>query len=137
MELPQTFTGTVVHGFGRGHRMLGFATANLSPHTWTIETTEEDFGVYGGIVFIPDEPPRIGVVSIGKNLTFQVKAPTFEVHILDFDADIYDVAISVDLHVRLRSMVPFTSVEKLKQQIASDIVAARGQLDSAHKLALT
>jgi FAD synthase len=58
------------------------------------------------------------------------------VHILDFDADIYDVTIAVELHVQLRSMVPFTSVEHLKQQITSDIVAVRTQLESLHQGAL-
>jgi FAD synthase len=125
MLLPQTFTGTIVHGFGRGHRTLGFPTANLNPSAWTIDTTEDAYGVYAGVVYIPKESPRIGVISLGKNLTFGVKTPTFEVHILDFDADIYGVEMRVDVQLRVRSMMPFTSIDQLKTQIAKDISDAR------------
>jgi riboflavin kinase/FMN adenylyltransferase len=79
-----------------------------------LDLSENDYGVYAGFVFIPNDPPRLGVVSIGKNFTFQVPMPTFEVHILDFDADIYGVMLRVELQIHLRSMVPFTSIEQLK-----------------------
>jgi FAD synthase len=133
MQLPQRFSGTVVHGVGRGHKTLGFPTANLDPDAWNVDTTDNDFGVYGGIIFVPGFPPRIGVVSVGKNLTFQVSTPTFEVHILDFDADIYGVDITVELRVRIRSMVSFTSIEQLKAQITSDVDSARSSLKEAYE----
>jgi riboflavin kinase/FMN adenylyltransferase len=133
MQLPQTFTGTVVHGAGLGHRTLGFPTANLNSNSWNLDLSENDYGVYAGFVFIPNDPPRLGVVSIAKNFTFQVPMPTFEVHILDFDADIYGKMLRVELQIHLRSMVPFTSIEQLKAQITSDIESARTTLKGRYE----
>jgi FAD synthase len=129
MELPQGFTGEVVHGFGRGHKTVGFATANLSIESWSVEIGEEGFGVYAGIVTFPEEPPRIGVISIGKSQTFSVETPTFEVHILDFDNDIYGQIMNVDVRVRIRSMMSFSSVPELKRQIVVDCHTARAAID--------
>jgi FAD synthase len=125
MDLPQCFTGKIVHGFGRGHKTVGFATANLSIESWSVEIGEEGYGVYAGIVTFLGEPTRIGVISIGKNFTFGVKTPTFEVHILDFDREVYGHIMDVDVRVRIRSMMSFSSVQELKQQIATDCQTAR------------
>jgi FAD synthase len=125
MELPQQFSGEIVHGFGRGHRVSGFATANIAPQSWAVDVNEDSYGVYAGMVRIRGEPPRIGVISIGKNLTFVAKHPTFEVHILDFDEDIYGVIMNVDIRFRIRPMVLFESFEALKAQIAADAETAR------------
>jgi len=84
--------------------------------------------VYAGIVRINDDPPRIGVVSIGKPVTFGLDSPTFECHILDFDRDIYHQVISVDLRIRIRSMIPFSGVDELKKQIAADCQTARDKI---------
>lgn len=125
MNLPQTFTGEIVRGFGRGHKMLGFATANLSTGSWTVEVPEDAYGVYDGLVRIRGEPPRIGVVSVGKNTTFDALHPTFEVHILDFDEDIYGVHMEVELITFLRPMIQFKSIDDLIQQISTDCGHAR------------
>ena len=125
MELPQKFAGTIIRGFGRGHKQVGFATANISTETWTLEIGEESYGVYDGLVYIRGEPARIGVVSIGKNHTFDAQHPTFEVHILDFDEDIYGIEMQVELRTFLRSMMPFKSVEELTKQISLDCEKAR------------
>ena len=125
MNLPQTFTGEIIHGFGRGHKMLGFATANVSGVSWHVDVPEAAYGVYDGLVRIRGEPPRIGVVSVGKNETFDAMHPTFEVHILDFDEDIYGVTIEVELRTYLRPMIQFKSIDELIQQIAADCKQAR------------
>lgn len=125
MKLPQTFVGIVIHGFGRGHKTVGFATANLDTKSWNDDITEDDFGVYCGLVYIRGEAARIGLVSIGKNPTFGDLHPTFEVHILDFDEDIYDVEMTVDLREFLRPMVTFKSIDELKKQIHNDCVDGR------------
>lgn len=125
MKLPQTFVGIVVHGFGRGHKTVGFATANLDTKSWSGDTSEADFGVYSGLVYIRGESARIGVISIGKNPTFGEQRPTFEVHILDFDEDIYDVEMTVDLREYIRPMISFKSIDELKTQIGKDANTAR------------
>jgi FAD synthase len=125
MDLPRTFSGEVVHGFGRGHKMFGFATANISPPSWAAAVGEDDHGVYAGLVWMREEPARVCVISLGLNLTFEVKVPTFEVHILDFDEDIYGLTVKVEIRHRIRSMQLFDCLDKLKKQIAADIETAR------------
>jgi len=125
MELPQLFHGVVVHGLGRGHKTLGFPTANLSPDKWSVHVTESDYGVYCGLVTIGTDPLRIGVLSIGKNLTFNDEKPSFEVHILDFDGDLYGVEIEVNVTHFLRPMISFKSIDQLILQIKADLEDSR------------
>jgi FAD synthase len=125
MGIAQQFSGEIVHGFGRGHREFGFATANISPRSWAVDVEEDSYGVYAGVVRIRGEPPRVGVISLGKNLTFVAEHPTFEVHILDFDDDIYGETMTVDIRFQIRPMVLFDSFEALKAQIAADAETAR------------
>lgn len=125
MNLPRTFEGEVIHGFGRGHKSVGFATANISTENWKLEITESEFGVYCGLVYIRGEKARIGVVSIGKNLTFNQEKPTFEVHILDFNEDIYGIIMKIDLREFIRPMMKFQSFNELSSQISSDSKKAR------------
>lgn len=129
MKLPQVFTGIVVHGYGRGHKTVGFATANLDTKSWTEDTTEADFGVYCGIVHLNGHDPLIGIVSIGKNPTFGEIKPTFEVHILGFDQDIYGVEMVVDLKQHMRPMIAFKSVDQLKEQIGKDAATAKKEME--------
>lgn len=125
MDLPKTFCGAIVHGFQRGSTILGFATVNIEVKAWAGEISEEWFGVYAGIVRLADDYERVGVMSIGKNVTFAAEHPTFEVHILDFDRDIYDDTIEIELTTFVRKMVKFNSVEELKASINHTTSIAR------------
>lgn len=120
MELPQTFTGKVVKGFGRGSKMLGYATANLDGVVFDFNFSEDFYGVYCGTCKIEDGELMNCFLSIGKNLTFDVPYPTFEVHIFDFDEDIYDKTITVNVIYHIRPMVQFHSVQELIDQLARD-----------------
>ncbi|EAX98844.1 Riboflavin kinase / FAD synthetase family protein [Trichomonas vaginalis G3] len=120
MKLPTHFSGTVVKGFQRGSRQLGFPTANIDPKSWTIDLSEDDFGVYCGICSINNGPEYKCVFSIGKNVTFEMTTPTFEVHILNFDEDIYGEKITVYVHHFIRKMRAFKSIEDLKSRISQD-----------------
>lgn len=125
MNLPKTFKGEIIHGFGRGHRTVGYATANISTDGWELDIPESDFGVYCGLVYILDKSAHIGVVSIGKNLTFNHNKPTFEVHILDFNEDIYGVLMTIDLKNYIRPMMKFNSFQELSAQITLDSQKSR------------
>ncbi|KAK8846102.1 riboflavin kinase [Tritrichomonas musculus] len=125
MNLPRTFEGEIIHGFGRGHKQVGFATANISTEKWDFELKDSDFGVYCGLVYIRGEKARIGVVSVGINYTFNEAKPTFEVHILDFDEDIYGVIMKVELLELIRPMLKFNSLNELIAQITADSQKAR------------
>ena len=126
----QTFTGEVVKGFQRGSKKLGFPTANIDPSSWNIEIKEEDYGVYCGIVSIHNNEQKFCVFSIGKNPTFKLNCPTFEVHILDFDEDIYGEIISVKVLKHLRPMRTFKGINELIHQITKDASDAREFLEN-------
>jgi len=109
-------SGTVVKGKQLG-RTIGFPTANI--------LLEEDYklvpqnGVYIVRVEI-DGKTIFGMMNIGFNPTVQGKEKTIEVHLFDFDSDIYNCKIQVSIVQRIRSEKKFESVELLKQQLNKD-----------------
>ena len=109
-------SGTVVKGKQLG-RTIGFPTANIS--------LEEDYklvpqnGVYVVRAEI-DGKTIYGMMNIGFNPTVQGKKKTIEVHLFDFDSDIYNCKIQVSILQRIRSEKKFESVEVLKDQLKKD-----------------
>lgn len=99
------------------------ATANLEitfPHFFF-----PPFGVYGAKVHMNGESMK-GIASIGIAETFhEYKAPKIEVHIFDFDADIYGQEMDVILVEYVREMMKFPSKEDLKKKILEDIEYVR------------
>ena len=78
------------------------------------------------MVNLNNEKPRIGIISIGENPTFNdLLHPTFEVHILDFDRDIYGEILEVTLTNYLRPMTTFSSINDLINAISTDAINAR------------
>ena len=109
-------SGMVVKGKQLG-RTIGFPTANIS--------LEEDYklvpqnGVYVVRAEI-DGKTIYGMMNIGFNPTVQGKQKTIEVHLFDFDSDIYNRKIQVSILQRIRSEKKFESVEVLKEQLKKD-----------------
>jgi riboflavin kinase/FMN adenylyltransferase len=120
-----TLEGRVVRGANRGAK-LGFPTANL--------LTEKEIlprpGVYAVKVKLDGEMLD-GVMNIGFNPTFGVERISLEVHILDFDRDIYDQTLRVYFVERLRDERVFKSADELADSIAMDIESARSILAQA------
>ena len=114
-------TGRVMHGDARG-RQLGFPTANvqLSPGLKL-----PAYGVYAVRMVIGGRVVP-GVANLGVRPTFGgAVAPRLEVHVFDFDADIYGAAVTVELTQFIRPEIKFATLDALKAQIASDCTAAR------------
>jgi riboflavin kinase/FMN adenylyltransferase len=118
---PFSVLGTVETGDHRGHE-LGFPTANLNPHN---EVLPPD-GVYA-VHAVLDQETFPGVVNIGVRPTFKERPPQriLEVHILDFDREIYGRDLEVLFLHKLRDEKKFDSIVALKTQIAADVQAAR------------
>ncbi|WP_280768934.1 bifunctional riboflavin kinase/FAD synthetase [Salipaludibacillus daqingensis] len=118
--------GLVEHGEKRG-RTIGFPTANISP---VERTVFPDIGVY--TVFIQVDGEWLpGVCNVGFKPTFHNNSPvkpTIEVHILDFQSDLYGKEVIVAFYNRIRGEKKFASVEELKQQISTDVTQARGSI---------
>lgn len=112
--------GIVVHGAARG-RTIGVPTANISPHS--------DLPICGGIYAVTlrvDGTERPAVASLGTNPTFvDAGAQTLEVHVLDWDGDLYDRDVRTTFVARLRDEAKYDSVDALVAQIRADIAAAR------------
>lgn len=118
-----SFQGLVEAGEGRG-RQLGIPTANVNPD---VEFSPRQ-GVYVCQVYIKGESsPHRAVVNIGINKTFVTgEAPLkFEVHILDWNRDLYGQHLKVELLDFLRPEKKFSGKEELKSQIDLDVKSAR------------
>jgi riboflavin kinase/FMN adenylyltransferase len=114
--------GTVIRGDQLG-RSLGFPTANLSAHNEQFPPN----GVYAVTALWRDRPLR-GVVNLGVRPT--VASATgerlLELHLFDFDQEIYGDDVEVTFRRFLRPEKKFDSLDALKTQIAKDVSEARG-----------
>lgn len=115
--------GVVAHGRDRGGRLLGFPTANIVLHDELCPKT----GVYAVIVECK-YGMFLGVANIGYSPTFDDYQFTVEVHILDFNKDIYQQKIRVNFVARIRDEIKFNGIDELKNQITKDIQVARDLL---------
>ncbi|WP_456434009.1 bifunctional riboflavin kinase/FAD synthetase [Thermosulfuriphilus sp.] len=113
--------GVVIPGHGRGSRILGIPTANLRISG---EELYPKIGVYV-VQVIVGERCYGGVMNIGFNPTFANGDLSAEVHIFDFNQNIYGQEIKINLIERLRDEKKFSSPEELAQQIRADIEKAR------------
>ncbi|MGB2715984.1 MAG: bifunctional riboflavin kinase/FAD synthetase [Vicinamibacterales bacterium] len=112
--------GTVVRGAGRG-REIGVPTANLK----TANELVPPVGVYATFATV-DGSLRPSVTNIGMRPTFgDVHAPVVEIHILDYDRDLYDRDLRLAFVQRLRDERAFPDVDTLRAQIDADCRSAR------------
>ncbi len=112
--------GKVEKGRNRGGKLLGFPTANIKLHDELCPLK----GVYA--VTVECESGNFnGVANIGYSPTFDDHIFTVEVHLLDFDSDLYDKRIRVNFIERLRAEIKFSSIDDLIEQINKDIGLAR------------
>lgn len=116
--------GVVVHGAKRG-RAIGVPTANIAP--------DSDLVIAPGIYAVTLTPeagaPLPAVASLGTNPTFvEGGGLVLEVHVLDWDGDLYDRRVRTTFVARLRDEARYDSVDALLAQIRLDIAAARAAL---------
>ncbi len=112
--------GKVVSGRNRGGKLLGFPTANINLY----DELCPKIGVYAVTVEWNDNKYK-GVANIGFSPTFDDHIFTVEVHILDFNKNIYDRNIRVNFIKRLRGEFKFSDISELSDQIQKDIEKAR------------
>lgn len=119
MTSPYRIRGTVAHGAARG-RQLGFPTANLDD----VDTLVPALGVYAGWAY-PFGQRTPAAVHLGPNPTFAEAQPKFEVHLLEYEGNLYGQRLEVDFLARLRDIQKFPDVETLRRQLQHDVQAAR------------
>jgi len=115
--------GQVIHGHGRGSRKLGFPTANLRPAGLLFPKP----GIYA-VWAIQEGKKYAGVANLGWNPTFHDQRFSIEVHILNFDREIYGENLRVEFVERLRDEVTFPDPEELVAQIKKDVAKAKNIL---------
>lgn len=109
-------TGKVIHGRGLGTKW-NYPTINIQlednyklvpkPGVYIVKTILNNMNVFG-------------IMNIGFRPTVGGKHQTIEVHLLDYNADLYGANIQVQLSYRLRDEQKFSSVDKLIAQIKED-----------------
>lgn len=119
---PYRATGEVVHGEKRG-RTIGYATANVAtgarkalPTGVYATTVTTGYGEFGGMA------------AVGTKPMFPDEPPTLEVHLFDFDDDLYGQQITVYFHTFVREQLRFGSMDELKDALAGDERSSRAAL---------
>ena len=113
--------GVVVAGEGRG-RTLGFPTANLTQ----IDVMTPGHGVYAAIATTESKTTHRSAVHIGPNPTFDDSSSTkVEVHLMNYDGDLYGQSMTIDFIERVRPVQRFESADALVRQLNLDIQSVR------------
>lgn len=116
LQRPYRLNGMVVHGDKRG-KEIGFPTANIIPEDERKIIPKR--GVYAVNVRIENSWFK-GMMNIGIRPTFDGKDQTLEVHIFDFNKDIYGKKVQVRFIDRIRDEKSFSGIEELKSQLKED-----------------
>jgi riboflavin kinase / FMN adenylyltransferase len=117
---PYRMIGHVAHGKELG-RTLGFPTANLH----LMRRKSPTWGVMAVRVYGIDAGSRNGVASLGTRPTVNGTEPLLEVHVFDFEGDLYGRLIEVEFVAKLRDEVKFDTVDSMVAQMRVDAANAR------------
>ncbi|MBU1119240.1 riboflavin kinase [Patescibacteria group bacterium] len=115
---PFYIAGKVQEGDKRG-RELGFPTVNMKIGNLTIP-----YGVYVVLAKIKERILK-GIAHVGIVETFNVKDPRCEVHLLDYNGDLYNERVELNLLKLLRQVKKFHDSQELVLQLKEDEKAAR------------
>lgn len=117
-----TVLGEVIEGRKLG-RTIGFPTANLRVFNEELPPS----GVYAVEALLTNGKTRKGIANLGYRPTIEgeSKRRLLEVHLFDFDQDIYGQELEIRFGKFIRPEKKFDSLDSLKSQIAQDVLAAR------------
>ncbi len=123
---PYFLTGKVVKGQGVG-KTLDFPTVNL--HIKETYKLIPKRGVYVVKTKIKNKI-IFGIMNIGFRPTLKGNNQTIETYLLDFNDNLYDKNLKIELLLRLRDEMKFNSIKLLKDQIKKDEISARKYIES-------
>ncbi|MCW8933064.1 MAG: bifunctional riboflavin kinase/FAD synthetase [Gammaproteobacteria bacterium] len=143
LKRPYWMSGHIQHGAKRG-RTIGFPTANVPLHRKTpavsgvfaVRLWGRDLGVCKDAIVQnshsqnsdkknQDKQGINGIANIGYRPTVDGKKGLLEVHLFDFDGDLYSKLVHVDFLHKIRDEMKFDSFEILKEQILKDVIEAK------------
>lgn len=125
LTYPYNIKGIVVHGNKRG-REIGFPTANLSV-TDHLKLVPAD-GVYAVKVELNNKFYD-GMLNIGFRPTLDGKSHEIEVHIFDFNEEIYSKELKVQFISKIRQEFKFNNIDELSEQLIKDAIMAKQLLE--------
>jgi len=117
---PYRMCGRVAHGDKIG-RTMGIPTANIHLH----RNASPVQGIYVVEVFGLDGEPIAGVASVGTRPTVGGTTALLEIHLFDFNRDIYGHYLNIDFLHKLRDEEKYDSLDEMKAQIFQDMDEAR------------
>ncbi len=117
---PYQICGRVAHGDKRG-RTIGFPTANIKLHRQSAAVQ----GVYAVQMTGENNLSANGVANIGRRPTVNGEHLQLEVHLFDFNSDLYGQHVCVEFKQKIRNEKRFDSFEDLKHQILKDSAQAK------------
>lgn len=123
-----SISGRIVEGEKRG-RSIGFPTVNIR----LFRKNTPVLGVFAVTMTGVGRREITGVANVGTRPTVNGQSVLLEVHLFDFDADIYGRYVEIHFVKKIRNEKRFDSFEKLKKQIQSDAIVARKLLQNPLK----
>ena len=120
---PFTLSGKVAHGEKIG-RTIGFPNIALKRKVTPVK------GVFAVKLYWDNSDIYEGVANVGFRPTVNGQVCQLEVHLFDFDGDLYGKAVEVELVAKIRDEQPFGSLDALKKQIKDDANRAKALLGS-------
>lgn len=127
LGVPYRLRGTVAVGAQRG-REIGFPTANLSE----IDVIVPAIGVYAGIATF-DGQSHAAAIHIGPNPTFETdQTVKLEVHLIQYDGDLYGQMLMVDFVARVRDIARFDTAQQLIDQLNHDVQTVQSITETTH-----
>ena len=120
------FSGNVVHGNNIG-KTISFPTANIkidAPYKLIPKN-----GVYIVKTTI-DNQITFGMMNIGYNPTFNGKQKSIEIHFINFNKNIYDKTLTIEMILRIRNEIKFNTVDDLKKQLEQDKLSTLNYIKS-------
>ena len=120
------FSGNVVHGNNIG-KTISFPTANIkidAPYKLVPKN-----GVYIVKTTI-DNQITFGMINIGYNPTFNGKQKSIEIHFINFNKNIYDKTLTIEMILRIRNEIKFNTVDDLKKQLEQDKLSTLNYIKS-------
>jgi riboflavin kinase / FMN adenylyltransferase len=117
---PFRLSGRIIYGDQRG-RLLGFPTANIGLHRKVIPLQ----GVFVVNIFGLTTTPLPGIANCGIRPTINGLKNLLEVHLFDFDENIYGRFIEIEFLKKIRDEKKFASLHALKEQITQDVAIAK------------
>ena len=116
--MKKKYSGIIIKGDGRG-RTIGYPTANVDISKIDIDIKP---GVYATQVNLKNSTKIYSaILFFGPKKTFGQVGNTLEIHILNFDQDIYEKELEFTIDKFIRGPVKFNSVDELVGQIKEDI----------------